>query len=274
MPGPGSRSSATFVVLLNTVTESWSALARATRFCRARSAMGVEWLWATADRASRRASNRKAQVVARMVRDLRQRARRADQYVRSTFAWCGRLPENDRETTVRLYRLPFGRQAVQRLTHSRTRCKLPIPGRIGQSDVNERPPARPAAPAHLRRSPEMTSLSRSIAVLAALALVPAALRAQAPLHSWYGDLPGDFFGWANSGVGDMNHDGYDDVVMGAPLGDPGGMSSGYARVYSGKDGSVIWHWEGQHADDKFGQFASDTGDVNNDGWVDVAISVP
>jgi len=120
----------------------------------------------------------------------------------------------------------------------------------------------------------MTSLSRSLTVLAVLTLVPAVLQAQAPLGTWHGDNPGDFFGWANSGVGDMNHDGYDDIALGAPLGDPGGNASGYARVYSGKDGTVIWAWNGLHPNDKFGQFVSDTGDVNADGWVDVAVAVP
>ena len=44
---------------------------------------------------------------------------------------------------------------------------------------------------------------------------------------------GDWAGMSVSGVGDMNADGYDDVLIGAPGSDIGGENAGTTYVFSG-----------------------------------------
>jgi hypothetical protein len=96
---------------------------------------------------------------------------------------------------------------------------------------------------------------------------------QALVHVFNGSNPADLLGWANSGAGDVNLDGYDDVVVGAPFADPNGSSSGLVRVFSGKDGSILHEWHGQQAGGRFGQTVSDAGDVDLDGYPDVIIGI-
>jgi FG-GAP repeat protein/VCBS repeat protein len=62
----------------------------------------------------------------------------------------------------------------------------------------------------------------------------------------------DSFGRHVSGVGDINHDGYADVILGAPANGAGGDGAGRAYVYSGKDGRVLLTLTGEAAHDGFG----------------------
>ena len=63
---------------------------------------------------------------------------------------------------------------------------------------------------------------------------------------------GDAFGQHTSGVGDVNHDGYADVIVGAPNNGAVGKNAGRAYVYSGKDGSILLTLTGERAGDQFG----------------------
>jgi FG-GAP repeat/FG-GAP-like repeat/Tetratricopeptide repeat len=62
----------------------------------------------------------------------------------------------------------------------------------------------------------------------------------------------DAFGQHVSHAGDVNHDGYADVIVGAPNHEAGGPHAGRAYIYSGKDGSVLLTLTGGHAGDGFG----------------------
>ena len=84
----------------------------------------------------------------------------------------------------------------------------------------------------------------------------------------------DFLGEAVSGAGDVNQDGYDDVMGGARFWDDpndpnGGSSHGRVYVYSGKDGTVLWAFNGENGSDYLGGSVSDASDVNQDGYDDV-----
>ena len=58
---------------------------------------------------------------------------------------------------------------------------------------------------------------------------------------------GDEFGRHASGVGDVNHDGFADVIVGAPGNNAAGQKAGRAYVYSGKDGAVLLTLSGERA---------------------------
>ena len=64
--------------------------------------------------------------------------------------------------------------------------------------------------------------------------------------------PNDDFGRHAASVGDVNHDGFADVIVGAPNNNAGGEKAGRAYVYSGKDGSLLLTLTGERAGDGFG----------------------
>ncbi len=62
----------------------------------------------------------------------------------------------------------------------------------------------------------------------------------------------DTFGRHVTYAGDVNHDGYDDVLVGAPTNAAGGKDAGRAYLYSGKDGRKLATWTGEREGDSFG----------------------
>ena len=97
---------------------------------------------------------------------------------------------------------------------------------------------------------------------------------------------GDSSGWSVSSAGDVNGDGYDDLIIGAHRADPNGDSSGETYlVYggasapgtdgmldlSGLDGTNGFILTGIDAGDNSGFSVSSAGDVNGDGYDDLII---
>jgi hypothetical protein len=62
----------------------------------------------------------------------------------------------------------------------------------------------------------------------------------------------DQFGRHASGAGDIDRDGFADVIVGAPGNDTGGADAGRAYVYSGKTGRAILTLTGERPGDNFG----------------------
>ena len=98
---------------------------------------------------------------------------------------------------------------------------------------------------------------------------------------------GDNTGWATAGLGDINGDGYDDVIIGARSAGPNGNYSGESYVVFGKggnftaifelsslDGSNGFTLNGIDAGDRSGHSVAGAGDINGDGYDDILISAP
>ncbi|MBK9404711.1 MAG: FG-GAP repeat protein [Ignavibacteria bacterium] len=80
----------------------------------------------------------------------------------------------------------------------------------------------------------------------------------------------NYFGCSVSSAGDINNDGYSDVIVGAS----GGNSSiyGHAYIYFGSDSMnniADLKMTGETAGDMFGKSVSEAGDINSDGFPDV-----
>ncbi|MDV4169267.1 hypothetical protein [Rhodovulum sp. FJ3] len=97
-----------------------------------------------------------------------------------------------------------------------------------------------------------------------------------------GDMAGDLAGTSVSSAGDVNGDGFDDLIVGAYVGDDGGTSAGEAYViYGSASGSNIdlttltpeqgFIIQGDTFSDFAGDAVSSAGDVNGDGFDDLLI---
>jgi FG-GAP repeat protein len=90
------------------------------------------------------------------------------------------------------------------------------------------------------------------------------------IYQWNGTGVGDGLGGSASGAGDVNADGFYDVIAGAQKADPGGIgNAGSVYVYSGMDGSLLYQWNGTNVNERLGQSVAGAGDVNADGYDDV-----
>jgi hypothetical protein len=106
---------------------------------------------------------------------------------------------------------------------------------------------------------------------------PYGLNRQA-LTAMDGEAPGAGLGSAVSTAGDVNGDGYADVVVGAPNDDPGVSDAGLAQLYQGSATGLItsttWAITGVEAAARLGAAVAGAGDVNGDGYGDVLIGAP
>lgn len=99
--------------------------------------------------------------------------------------------------------------------------------------------------------------------------------------SFWGEAPGDWCGVSVAGAGDVNGDGFDDILVGAILNKDGGTDAGQVYLVLGK--TTGWSMDVNiskangsflgEGDDRCGMVAG-AGDVNGDGFDDILISEP
>ncbi len=104
----------------------------------------------------------------------------------------------------------------------------------------------------------------------ALSFLATGLHAQTLLFNLVDSPDYSLFGYAIAGGLDVNADGYDDVIVGAPAEN---NSKGSVRVYSGNGGSLL-HYIGAAEFGHVGHTVVALGDVNQDGYDDFAYGDP
>ena len=89
---------------------------------------------------------------------------------------------------------------------------------------------------------------------------------------------GALLGSSISLAGDVNRDGYSDIILGAPNFTNGETGEGRALLFlggsSGPTNSPDWSEEPNQANAKFGAAVSSAGDVNNDSFSDIVVGAP
>lgn len=99
-----------------------------------------------------------------------------------------------------------------------------------------------------------------------------------PAWTAEGNQEGALFGHVVASAGDVNNDGYSDVIVASPGYSNGQSGEGRVFVYygsaNGLPATANWTGESDKADAYYGNSAASAGDVNKDGYSDIIIGAP
>ncbi len=96
-----------------------------------------------------------------------------------------------------------------------------------------------------------------------------------PIFTATGEGRNTYFGRSVGAAGDVNGDGYDDVIVGAQgYGNWAGKIYVFAGCPAGLDATPIFTATGESSSDSFGRSIGTVGDLNGDGYADVVIGAP
>lgn len=142
-------------------------------------------------------------------------------------------------------------------------------------------------------------MNRNFLVIKAILIVSLLVLAVLPMSNFgftrygqnegLGNIPESFkgegaagnFGTKSSIVGDVNGDGFDDILMSEYQNDDGGMNAGKVYLFFGKAaafaqdidvGTADASWVGENSQDEIGKNIAGAGDVNGDGYDDFIVS--
>lgn len=113
----------------------------------------------------------------------------------------------------------------------------------------------------------MTPRTTLVALVSSIPLV-----AQTPEFSLVGKSPNAQYGSSLTSPGDLNGDGYPDLIIGAAIDQRIAEKGGALEVVSGKDRRILYTWLGKGAGDELGFAGAGAGDVNRDGVPDIAVA--
>jgi hypothetical protein len=115
---------------------------------------------------------------------------------------------------------------------------------------------------------------KRVTTVAAVLSLAAVSAAQAPLYDFFTLVPGEEFGSAVAGLGDVDVDGFGDIAIGAKRAAGLQHEAGAVRIYSGQNASLIRELKGELGGDRFGHAVESIGDVNGDGVPDLVVGAP
>lgn len=83
----------------------------------------------------------------------------------------------------------------------------------------------------------------------------------------------DFFGWSVAGAGDLNGDGVDDFAIGAPTASVQGVTTGMVSICFGSTAGIfkVDRLFSSTRNDQLGKSVARAGDMNSDGFADLAV---
>jgi len=92
------------------------------------------------------------------------------------------------------------------------------------------------------------------------------------IRDWIGVAAGEGFG-IGRGVGDADHDGYDDLWLASWISDESGVTnSGKGYLLSGRDSGILFEASSTILNGEMGFDALGVGDVDGDGWLDYVLT--